>query len=79
MRLCHAFCAYDEVFCLHKFEVLKTLMWKSTCYLRRIIVSDTESGSLNILHVCPYCGLCPHEDFIRSLSEAYGSKRKRHR
>ena len=51
-------------------------MWKSTDFLRRRIVSDTEAGSLNLSYVCLRCGLFPIEDFIWWVTEEHGEKRK---
>ena len=60
-----------------KFEVPRNLVWKSTDFLRRIIVSDIESDSLTMSYVCSTGGLFPIEDFLWWKSEEHAERNRR--
>ena len=52
-------------------------MWKSTDFLREIVTSHNDAGSVTFLYVCPHCGLFPIEDFSWCVQEHHPSGKRR--
>ena len=60
----------------NKCAVCRMITLTSIDFLRRIIVSDTEAGSLILSYVCPPSVLFPIEDFIWRVTEEHGEDNK---
>ena len=58
-------------------------MWKGTDFLRRIVTSHNDAGSVTLSHGCPHSSVVPIGDFMRRTSRDWWcvsttTGRKRH-
>ena len=59
--------------------ITRTVTWESTVFLCKMIVSDTEAGSVTMPYECPHDSLVQIADFIWWVTVEHGKRSKRKR
>ena len=54
----------------------KSIMWRSTGFLRHVVSEKGGSGAIMVAYVCKHCKSFPVEDFLWWVGANHGEKKK---